>query len=107
MLAQCHASVTLLDVDSVIDEVIGFFYRQEANSLAHKETRMTMKKLLTVPEALAYQKEHYGYVAYSRDALYALAKAGTVPVVRPGKRHLYFPISTIERLMSGQVRQDN
>ncbi|MBB6016934.1 hypothetical protein HNQ04_002192 [Deinococcus radiopugnans ATCC 19172] len=66
---------------------------------------MTMKRLLTVPEVLTYQKEHYGYIAYSRDALYALARAGTVPVVRPGKRHLYFPVSTIDRMMSGQMAQ--
>ena len=60
-------------------------------------------QVLAIPEAIRYQKEHYGCVAYGRDALYALAHSGRVAVIRNGTRKLLFPASTIDRLMQGST----
>lgn len=61
------------------------------------------KQALAIPEAIQYQKEKYGCVAFGRDALYALAHSGRVPVIRNGTRKLLFPVSTIDRLMQGSA----
>lgn len=60
-----------------------------------------MKILLTVAEAIAYQRDVYGQVAFGRDALYAIAKAERVPTVRNGRRKTLFPIASIDQLMQG------
>lgn len=65
------------------------------------------KKALTVPEAIQYQKQEYGCLAYGRDALYSLARAGQIPVIRKGRRKLLFPRSTIDQLMSGSIEGVN
>lgn len=63
------------------------------------------KKALAVPEAIEYQKERYGCVAFGRDALYALARSGRVRVIRNGTRKLLFPASTIDALMQGNSEE--
>lgn len=63
------------------------------------------KQALAIPEAIQYQKEKYGCVAFGRDALYALAHSGRVPVIRNGTRKLLFPASTIDRLMQGSTEE--
>ena len=62
---------------------------------------MTRVQVLSVQEAINYQRDMYGRVAYGRDFLYRLAKSGTVPVIWVGKRKLLIPISTIDTLMRG------
>ncbi|THF70963.1 hypothetical protein E7T06_05250 [Deinococcus sp. Arct2-2] len=59
------------------------------------------KRLLTVAEAVDYQRVTYGRVAYGRDALYTVAKAGLVPVIRVGRRRIFIPISAIDELLRG------
>lgn len=44
-------------------------------------------------------------VAFGRNALYALARSGRVPVIRNGTRKLLFPASTIDRLMQGSTEE--
>ena len=58
--------------------------------------------IMTVSEAIGYQRDVYGRVVFGRDALYAVARAGRVPVVRVGQHRLLFPRTTIDRLLSGQ-----
>jgi hypothetical protein len=61
-----------------------------------------MNKLLNVVEAMEYQKSNHGRVIFGRDALYALAHTKAVPVVNVGGRKIFFPISSIERILSGE-----
>jgi hypothetical protein len=61
-----------------------------------------MSKLLNVGEAIEYQKSNHGRVIYGRDALYALAHAKAVPVVNVGGRKIFFPTSSIDRILSGE-----
>lgn len=58
--------------------------------------------ILTIPEALRYQKELYGRIVFGRDALYAVARAGRVPVVRVGQHRILFPRTSIDLLLSGR-----
>lgn len=64
------------------------------------------RKLLTVNEAIRYQRDAYGHVAHGRDALYAMARTNLVPVVRSGKRKILFPCSSIDLLLSGTVHRE-
>ena len=59
------------------------------------------KKVLSIPQAIEYQRAHYGCVAYGRDALYAVARSGKVPIIRNGERRIFFPVGSIDRLMQG------
>jgi hypothetical protein len=63
--------------------------------------------LLTVPEAITYQREQYGHVCFGRDALYAIARSGKVKIVKYRNRKLLFPRTTIDLLMKGEVRGIN
>ncbi|WP_157451046.1 hypothetical protein [Deinococcus puniceus] len=62
------------------------------------------KLLLTVPEAIVYQREKYGHVCFGRDALYAIARSGKVKIVKYRNRKLLFPTATIDLLMKGETR---
>ena len=64
---------------------------------------MDSKKLLTIPQAIEYQRREYGHVAYGRDSLYALAKSGAVLVVKVGERKLFFPTAALDRLLTGEA----
>ncbi len=59
--------------------------------------------LITVTQALAYQAEQYGRVVYGRDALYAAARDGRLPVVRHGARRLYIPLKDLQALLRVQA----
>lgn len=63
-------------------------------------------ELLTAHQAVDYQLDRYGHVAFSRDSLYQIARAGKHRVVKNGKRKLFFPRSTIDALLSGEISQD-
>lgn len=59
------------------------------------------RRLMTVHEAVEYQRRTYGHVAFGRDALYAIARTEKVPVIKNGKRKVLFPVSSIDALMTG------
>jgi|GEM_PF-2264671 len=61
------------------------------------------RPLLNVTEALTYQRDNSGHVAFGRDALYAIARRRLVPVVVVGTRKVLFPPSSIDLLLSGTV----
>lgn len=60
------------------------------------------KTVFTVLEAVKYQRENCDRVIFSRDALYALARSGEVPVVKSGTR-IYFPRRVLEGLLDGTI----
>ena len=64
------------------------------------------KRVMTVAEAIQYQKEVWGRVVFGRDALYAIARTKTVPVVRVGKGRMYFPRTSIEALLNGNQENE-
>lgn len=64
-----------------------------------EENRVVTKKLLTVTEAVEYQRDVYGTVAFGRAALYALAHSGTLTVIKNGKRKILFPLRTLDQLL--------
>ena len=64
---------------------------------------MLTKRILTINEAVEYQRREFGRVAFGRDALYAAARAELLPVVRVGTRRIYIPISGLEQLLNGSV----
>ena len=66
---------------------------------------MRKKRILTINEAVEYQRTEFGRVAFGRDALYAAARANLLPVVRVGTRRIYIPISGLEQLMNGSILQ--
>ena len=60
-------------------------------------------RLLTVHEAMDYQRENCGRIPFGRDALYSIAHRRLVPVVMVGARKVLFPPSSIDLLLSGMV----
>lgn len=74
---------------------------EEATTVKPQPTAL-LPCIMTVPEAISYQRDVYGRVVFGRDALYAVARAGRVPVVRVGQHRLLFPKATIDRLLSGR-----
>lgn len=64
-----------------------------------ESSRTGTKRLLTVVEAVDYQRDIYGRVAYGRAALYALAHSGSLKVIKNGKRKILFPIRTLDHLL--------
>ena len=60
------------------------------------------KSILTVQEAINYQKVTYGRVVFGRDALYKMSRLGQIRVVRHGNRKLLIPITSIDDLMTGK-----
>lgn len=60
------------------------------------------KSILTVQEALVYQKSTYGRVVFGRDALYKMAKLDQIKTIKYGKRKLLIPTKTIDNLMEGK-----
>lgn len=56
------------------------------------------KRLLTATEAVTYQRDVYGRVAYGRATLYAMARSGEVDVIRNGNRTL-FPVRVLDKLL--------
>ena len=66
---------------------------------------MNNPKALTVPQAIEYQRNEYGHVAFGRDSLYALARSGRIPTIRNGARKLLFPLSAIDKLMQGSTEE--
>lgn len=60
------------------------------------------KLILTVQEALAYQKLTYGRVVFGRDALYKMAKLDQIKTIKYGSRKLLIPAKTIDELMEGR-----
>lgn len=59
------------------------------------------KRVFTVAEAIQFQKQEWGKVVFGRDALYAIARRRTVPVIRVGKGRLFFPRTSLEMLLNG------
>ena len=64
-----------------------------------ENTRTVTRRLLNVAEAVDYQRDVYGRVAYGRAALYALAHSGSLHVIKNGKRKILFPIRTLDWLL--------
>ena len=62
-----------------------------------------MSNLFNAREALQWQISKFGRVIFGIDSLYAVARTGKVPVVRVGEKKIFFPESSLERLMSGEV----
>jgi hypothetical protein len=62
-----------------------------------------MSKLLNPREAVAWQREHQGRVIFGLDSLYAIARQGTVPVVKVGNHKIFFPVSSLEKLLAGNA----
>ena len=63
-----------------------------------------MTKLYSPRESVQWQKTHQGRVIFGLDSMYAIARTNKVPVVRVGNHKIYFPESSLERLMSGEVQ---
>jgi hypothetical protein len=59
--------------------------------------------ILSIPEALVMQRQKFGRVVVGRDCLYAAARLGCVPVIR-NQRRVYFPLASLEKLLSGEVQ---
>lgn len=71
----------------------------------HKDNmNLNLEALITVPQAIEYQTEQYGRAIYKRDALYAAARDGRLPVVRHGKRRLYIPLKNLLALLVVQAK---
>lgn len=62
-----------------------------------------MSDLLNARESVLWQREKFGRVIFGIDSLYAVARTGKIPVVRVGEKKLFFPISSLEKLLSGEV----
>jgi hypothetical protein len=63
-----------------------------------------MSNLLNARESVAWQKEKFGRVIFGIDSLYAVARTSKIPVVRVGEKKIFFPVSSLEKLMSGEVQ---
>lgn len=63
---------------------------------------MSQKKMLSVQDAVQYQRDEYGRVVYGRDALRAAVRGNLLPVVRVGVRRVYIPASALDRLLQGR-----
>ena len=62
-----------------------------------------MSKLFSAREALEWQKQRQGRVIFGLEMMYAIAREGKVPVVWVGSRKLFFPETSLEKLLSGQA----
>jgi hypothetical protein len=82
------------------------YYQIEANrNLARGlQKGQTMTKLYSPRESVKWQKDHQGRVIFGLDSMYAIARAGKIPVVRVGNHKIFFPESSLEKLMSGEVQ---
>jgi hypothetical protein len=55
--------------------------------------------LYSIPEARAYLEHRIG-----RDGLYRLAHSGKISVVWIGRSKLLFPKSSLDRILSGEIK---
>ena len=62
-----------------------------------------MSGLISVSEALDYQREKIGKVVFGRDLLYSLVRNKRISTVRPGKRKILIPTVMIDKLLSGEI----
>jgi hypothetical protein len=62
-----------------------------------------MSGLYSAREALKWQKARFGRVIFGIDSLYAIARNKSVPVVWVGTKKMFFPESSLEKLMAGEV----
>jgi hypothetical protein len=63
-----------------------------------------MTKLYSPRESVQWQKDRQGRVIFGLDLMYAIAREGKIPVVRVGEKKIFFPVSSLEKLMSGEVQ---
>ena len=61
------------------------------------------KQLFNVTEALEFQTEVFGNIAFGRDQLYKLARAGTLKSVG-NQRRILFIRSSLESLLKGEAQ---